>query len=117
MFQYGDMVDWLGRLDDRQELPRLVPRYKTEYLASLCAMVSARLAITVLPMMYTQLLSGRELIVRRLEAPRISRSIVVIRRRNPVGSEAVSACFSLLQEALQAYLPPLPQGGRRRRRT
>lgn len=96
MFQRGDIADWLGTLAEAQQVPQVTAAYRTEYLESLCELVRARLAVTILPMLYQDMLFDPRLVIRPLVEPTINRQIVALRRVPPVRSAAVDACFEAL---------------------
>ncbi|SOE91959.1 DNA-binding transcriptional regulator, LysR family [Burkholderia sp. D7] len=96
MFQRGDIADWLGPLAEAQQVPQVTAAYRTEYLESLCELVRARLAVTILPTLYEDMLFDPRLVIRPLVEPTINRQIVALRRVPPVRSAAVDACFEAL---------------------
>ncbi len=100
MFQRGDIADWLGKLAEAQKVPPVVAAYRAEYVETLWELVRARMALSVLPLMYEDLLFDPQLTFRPLIEPAITRCIVALRRVPLVQSAAVDACFEALCTAL-----------------
>lgn len=103
MFQRGDIADWLGKLAEAQHVPRIEVVYRAEFVETLWELVRARMALSVLPLMYEDLLFDSQLTFRPLIEPTITRRIVALRRVPLVHSAAVDACHEALCSALAKH--------------
>lgn len=102
MFQRGDIADWLGKLAEAQKLPYVEAAYRAEYVETLWELVRAGMALSVMPLMYQDLLFDSQLTFRPLMDPAITRRIVALRRLPVVSSAAVDVSFETLCAALAA---------------
>jgi LysR family carnitine catabolism transcriptional activator len=87
----GSVSDALQRTGGAEGL-QLTVAYRVEYTEPLYELVRNRLAIAVLPSLYTMHLHDTELVALRLDKPRVTRSIALISLAGDDRGPHVRAC-------------------------
>ncbi len=91
VFVRGSVSDALRRTGGAEGL-QLTVAYRVEYTEPLYELVRNRLAIAVLPSLYTMHLHDAELVALRLDKPRVARSIALISLAGEDRGPHVRAC-------------------------
>ncbi|MGL5699863.1 MAG: LysR family transcriptional regulator [Kluyvera sp.] len=99
MFSKGNIQRLVGALVESQHLTLNV-RYQVDYIETLYGLVRSRLAVGILPQLYTTHLQDPTLRVAQLQQPALTRTVALMR-----GSQAlpplIEACFTLLLNELR----------------
>lgn len=99
VFSKGNILRLVEALAESQRLS-LRMRYQVNYIETLYGLVRSRLAIAILPQLYTTHLQDPALTVARLQQPEMSRTVALMRAAQPM-PPLIESCFSLLMEKLR----------------
>ena len=78
----------------------LTTRYQVDYIETLYGLVRSRLAVAILPALYTTYLQDPALKVAQLQQPALTRTVALMRGPQAL-APLIEECFSLLQSALR----------------
>lgn len=79
---------------------KLNPRYQVDYIETLYGLVRSKLAIAILPQLYTVNLRDPELKVLQLQQPELARTVALI-RNNAAETPMIESIFQVLLNALK----------------
>lgn len=99
VFSKGNALRLLGALAESHRLT-LTLRYQVDYIETLYGLVRSRLAVAILPKLYTTYLQDPALTVARLQQPEMSRTVALMRGEQLLPPR-IETCFSLLLEKLR----------------
>ena len=99
VFSKGNILRLVGALAESHRLS-LNMRYQVDYIETLYGLVRSRLAVAILPQLYTTHLQDPALTVARLQQPDMSRTVALMRGAQPL-LPRIETCFSLLLEKLR----------------
>ncbi|ELW9442511.1 LysR family transcriptional regulator [Pluralibacter gergoviae] len=99
VFSRGNILRLVGALAESHRLS-LNMRYQVDYIETLYGLVRSRLAVAILPQLYTTHLLDPVLTVSRLQQPDMSRTVALMRGSQPLPPR-IETCFSLLLEKLR----------------
>lgn len=100
VFAKGNISRLVSAMAESQRL-NLTARYQVEYIETLYGLVRSRLAVAILPQLYTTHLQDRELTVVHLQQPSLSRTVALMRSSQQVFPPQIEGCFQLIVSALQ----------------
>jgi DNA-binding transcriptional LysR family regulator len=75
--------------------------YRVDFQETLYGLVRSRLALAILPQLYTASLNDDELTVIPLQQPTLSRTVAMMRKPAPLRSPQTEQCFQFLLRAFQ----------------
>lgn len=99
MFSTGNGHRLVAALVENQRLT-LPVRYRVDYIETLYGLVRSRLAIAILPQLYTTHLNDPELSVVQLQQPQLTRTVALLRHPQPL-PPLIEQCFTLLRSVLR----------------
>lgn len=99
MFSKGNIQRLVGALVESQRLT-LNTRYQVDYIETLYGLVRSKLAVGILPQLYTTHLQDHALRVAQLQQPALTRTVALMRGPQSL-PPMIEACFSLLQKQLR----------------
>ena len=99
MFSKGNIQRLVGALVESQRLT-LNTRYQVDYIETLYGLVRSKLAVGILPQLYTTHLQDLALRVAQLQQPALTRTVALMRGPQSL-PQMIEACFSLLQKQLR----------------
>lgn len=99
MFSKGNIQRLVGALVESQRLT-LNTRYQVDYIETLYGLVRSKLAVGILPQLYTTHLQDPALHVAQLQQPALTRTVALMRGPQSL-PPMIEACFSLLQKQLR----------------
>ena len=99
MFSKGNIQRLVGALVESQRLT-LNTRYQVDYIETLYGLVRSKLAVGILPQLYTTHLQDPALRVAQLQQPALTRTVALMRGPQSL-PPIIEACFSLLQKQLR----------------
>lgn len=82
--------------------------YRVDFQETLYGLVRSRLALAILPQLYTATLNDDELMVVHLQQPTLSRTVAMMRKPAPLRSLQTEQCFQFL---LQTFQDRIKKGG------
>ena len=100
VFSKGNISRLVLALAESHRL-NLTARYQVDFLETLYGLVRSKLAVAILPQLYTTHLNDEELTVVQLQQPMLSRTVALMRsahRNHPV---LIDDCFKLLLQEFQ----------------
>lgn len=99
VFSKGNIQRLVGALVESQGLT-LNTRYQVDYIETLYGLVRSRLAVGILPQLYTTHLQDTALRVAQLQQPELTRTVALMRGPQTL-PPLIEACFTLLLKALR----------------
>lgn len=99
VFSKGNIQRLVGALVESQRLT-LNTRYQVDYIETLYGLVRSRLAVGILPQLYTTHLQDAALRVAQLQQPELTRTVALMRGPQTL-PPLVEACFTLLLKELR----------------
>ncbi|WP_313158024.1 LysR family transcriptional regulator [Kluyvera cryocrescens] len=99
MFSKGNIQRLVGALVESQRLT-LNTRYQVDYIETLYGLVRSKLAVGILPQLYTTHLQDPALRVAQLQQPALTRTVALMRGPQSL-PPMIEACFSLLQKQMR----------------
>ena len=78
--------------------------YQVEFQETLYGLVRSRLALAILPQLYTSTLNDDELTVVYLQQPELTRTIAMMRTISPLRSPLTEQCFQYLLQAFRSKI-------------
>ncbi|NUU64862.1 LysR family transcriptional regulator [Enterobacteriaceae bacterium BIT-l23] len=99
MFSTGNGHRLVASLVESQRLT-LAVRYRVDYIETLYGLVRSRLAVAILPHLYTMHLNDPKLRVVQLQQPELTRTVALLRHSQPL-PPLIEQCFHLLRSALR----------------
>ncbi|KAB7898082.1 LysR family transcriptional regulator [Rouxiella sp. S1S-2] len=78
--------------------------YRVDFQETLYGLVRSRLALAILPELYTSTLNDSELTVVHLQQPELTRTVVMMRTNSPLRSPQTEQCFQYLLQAFHQRL-------------
>lgn len=100
LFSTGNTSRLVSSMMESQRLP-LTIGYRVDFQETLYGLVRSRLALAILPELYTATLNDDELAVIRLQQPELNRVVAMLRKPTPFRSSKTEQCFELLLKKLQ----------------
>jgi DNA-binding transcriptional LysR family regulator len=100
VFSKGNISRLVAAMAESQRL-NLTARYQVDFIETLYGLVRSRLAIAILPQLYTTHLQDRELAVVHLQQPSLSRTVALMRSSQLVFPPQIESGFQLIVKALQ----------------
>ncbi|AML59743.1 LysR family transcriptional regulator YfeR [Serratia rubidaea] len=100
LFSKGNVSRLVTALAETQRL-NVTARYQVDFLETLYGLVRSKLAIAILPQLYTTHLHDDELTVIHLQQPLLSRSVALMRAKQGIRSPLIEACFQLFLQNFQ----------------
>lgn len=99
VFSKGNIQRLVAALVESHRLT-LTTRYRVDYIETLYGLVRSRLAVAILPALYTTHLQDPALQVAHLQQPALTRTVALMRGPQAL-PPLIEDCFSLLQAALR----------------
>lgn len=99
VFSKGNIQRLVGALVESQRLT-LNTRYQVDYIETLYGLVRSRLAVGILPQLYTTHLQDAALRVAQLQQPALTRTVALMRGPQTL-PPLIEACFTLLLKELR----------------
>lgn len=99
VFSKGNIQRLVGALVESQRLT-LNTRYQVDYIETLYGLVRSRLAVGLLPQLYTTHLQDAALRVAQLQQPALTRTVALMRGPQTL-PPLIEACFTLLLKELR----------------
>lgn len=99
VFSKGNILRLVEALAESHRLT-LNMRYQVDYIETLYGLVRSRLAIAILPLLYTTHLQDEALTVTRLQQPEMTRTVALMRGDQPL-PPLIESCFLILLETLR----------------
>ncbi|HBR1828207.1 TPA: LysR family transcriptional regulator [Klebsiella pneumoniae] len=99
VFSKGNIQRLVAALVESHRLT-LTTRYQVDYIETLYGLVRSRLAVAILPALYTTHLQDQALRVAHLQQPALARTVALMRGPQAL-PPLIEDCFSLLQAALR----------------
>lgn len=99
VFSKGNIQRLVGALVESQRLT-LNSRYQVDYIETLYGLVRSRLAVGILPQLYTTHLQDAALRVAQLQQPELTRTVALMRGPQTL-PPLIEACFTLLLKELR----------------
>ena len=99
VFSKGNVQRLVGAL---AESHRLSLRYQVDYIETLYGLVRSRLAVAILPQLYTMHLQDPHLKVVHLQQPALARTVALMRAPQPLPT-LIESCFTLMVETLRTH--------------
>ena len=99
VFSKGNIQRLVGALVESQRLT-LNTRYQVDYIETLYGLVRSRLAVGILPQLYTTHLQDEALRVAQLQQPALTRTVALMRGPQTL-PPLIEACFTLLLKELR----------------
>ena len=99
VFSKGNIQRLVAALVESHRLT-LTTRYQVDYIETLYGLVRSRLAVAILPALYTTHLQDPALQVAQLQQPALTRTVALMRGPQAL-PPLIEACFSLLQGELR----------------
>ncbi|WP_435928967.1 LysR family transcriptional regulator [Dryocola sp. BD613] len=100
VFSTGNTSRLVAAMAESQRL-NMTARYQVDFIETLYGLVRSRLAIAILPQLYTTHLQDKELTVAHLQQPSLSRTIALMRSKQQAFPPQIEGCFQLIARALQ----------------
>lgn len=100
VFSKGNIQRLVAALVESQRLT-LTTRYRADYIETLYGLVRSRLAVAILPVLYTTYLHDPALKVAQLQQPALTRTVALMRGPQAL-PPLIEDCFSLLQAELRS---------------
>lgn len=101
VFSKGNIQRLVGALAESHRLS-LQTRYQVDYIETLYGLVRSRLAVAILPQLYTTHLQDPQLKVVHLQQPALTRTVALMRAPQPLPT-LIESCFTLMVETLRAH--------------
>jgi DNA-binding transcriptional LysR family regulator len=99
VFSKGNIQRLVGALAESHRLT-LNTRYQVDYIETLYGLVRSRLAVAILPELYTTHLQDPALKVAQLQQPALTRTVALMRGPQPL-PPLIEECFALLLSSLR----------------
>ncbi|WP_431225832.1 LysR family transcriptional regulator [Serratia sp. L9] len=100
VFSKGNISRLVLALAENHRL-NLTARYQVDFLETLYGLVRSKLAVAILPQLYTTHLNDEELAVVHLQQPALSRTVALMRSVRQSHPPLIENCFQLLQQDFQ----------------
>ncbi|MEK9221527.1 LysR family transcriptional regulator [Enterobacter mori] len=101
VFSKGNIQRLVGALAESHRLS-LQTRYQVDYIETLYGLVRSRLAVAILPQLYTTHLQDPQLKVVHLQQPALARTVALMRAPQPLPT-LIESCFTLMVETLRTH--------------
>ncbi|MEC5343150.1 LysR family transcriptional regulator [Brenneria populi] len=98
-FSKGNIQRLVAAMAESNRLT-LRTRYQVDYIETLYGLVRSKLAVAILPQLYTTHLQDAELTVVQLQQPALTRTVALMRNPQPL-PPLIESCFQLLLAALR----------------
>lgn len=108
LFLKGNVSRLVASLVESHKL-NLSINYRVDFQETLYGLVRSRLALAILPELYTATLNDDQLTVVHLQQPTLSRTVAMMRKPGPLRSAQTEQCFQFL---LQAFLERIKKGNK-----
>lgn len=99
VFSKGNIQRLVGALAESHRLT-LNTRFQVDYIETLYGLVRSRLAIAILPELYTTHLQDPVLKIAQLQQPALARTVAIMRGPQPL-PPLIEQCFTLLLNSLR----------------
>lgn len=99
VFSKGNIQRLVGALADSHRLS-LQARYQVDYIETLYGLVRSKLAVAILPQLYTTHLQDSQLRVVQLQQPALYRTVALMRAPQAL-PPLIESCFTLMVETLR----------------
>ncbi len=100
VFSKGNTSRLVAAMAESQRL-NITARYQVDFIETLYGLVRSRLAIAILPQLYTTHLQDKELTVVHLQQPSLSRTIALMRSNQQAFPPQIEGCFQLIVKDFQ----------------
>jgi DNA-binding transcriptional LysR family regulator len=100
VFSKGNISRLVAAMAESQRL-NVTARYQVDYIETLYGLVRSRLAIAILPELYTTHLQDKDLLVVHLQQPSMSRTVALMRSTQQAFPPVIDDCFQLIAKAFQ----------------
>ncbi|GKX61764.1 LysR family transcriptional regulator [Pragia fontium] len=100
LFSKGNISRMVASMAETHRLP-LKAYYHVDFLETLYGLVRSKLAVAILPRLYTTTLCDPELVVLTLQQPQMNRSIALMRATQSSSTPLVDECFKLVLARLR----------------
>lgn len=98
LFSKGNVSRLVTSMNETHRL-NLQVNYRVDFQETLYGLVRSRLALAILPELYTATLNDNELTIIHLQQPTLSRTVAMMRKPVPLRSEKTEQCFQFLLKA------------------
>lgn len=100
IFQKGNIHRLVNSLIESHRLSLNIA-YQVDFQETLYGLVRSRLALAILPELYTATLNDEELTVVHLQQPELTRTVAMLRAPSPLRSPKTEQCFEYLLQAFR----------------
>lgn len=111
LFSKGNVSRLVTSMNETHRL-NLQVNYRVDFQETLYGLVRSRLALAILPGLYTATLNDNELTIIHLQQPTLSRTVAMMRKPVPLRSEKTEQCFQFLLKAFHQRVKEKKDGMR-----
>lgn len=111
LFSKGNVSRLVTAMNETHHL-NLQVNYRVDFQETLYGLVRSRLALAILPELYTATLNDNELTIIHLQQPTLSRTVAMMRKPVPLRSEKTEQCFQFLLKAFHLRVKERKDGMR-----
>jgi len=111
LFSKGNVSRLVTSMNETHRL-NLQVNYRVDFQETLYGLVRSRLALAILPELYTATLNDNELTIIHLQQPTLSRTVAMMRKPVPLRSEKTEQCFQFLLKAFHKRVKEKKDGMR-----
>lgn len=111
LFSKGNVSRLVTSMNETHRL-NLQVNYRVDFQETLYGLVRSRLALAILPELYTATLNDNELTIIHLQQPTLSRTVAMMRKPVPLRSEKTEQCFQFLLKAFNQRVKEKKDGMR-----
>ncbi|MFS7197988.1 LysR family transcriptional regulator [Rahnella inusitata] len=111
LFSKGNVSRLVTSMNETHRL-NLQVNYRVDFQETLYGLVRSRLALAILPELYTATLNDNELTIIHLQQPTLSRTVAMMRKPVPLRSEKTEQCFQFLLKAFHQRVKEKKEGMR-----
>jgi len=111
LFSKGNVSRLVTSMNETHRL-NLQVNYRVDFQETLYGLVRSRLALAILPELYTATLNDNELTIIHLQQPTLSRTVAMMRKPVPLRSEKTEQCFQFLLKAFHQRVKEKKDGMR-----
>lgn len=111
LFSKGNVSRLVTSMNETHRL-NLQVNYRVDFQETLYGLVRSRLALAILPELYTATLNDNELTIIHLQQPTLSRTVAMMRKLVPLRSEKTEQCFQFLLKAFHQRVKEKKDGMR-----
>ncbi|RJT14301.1 LysR family transcriptional regulator [Rahnella inusitata] len=111
LFSKGNVSRLVTSMNETHRL-NLHVNYRVDFQETLYGLVRSRLALAILPELYTATLNDNELTIIHLQQPTLSRTVAMMCKPVPLRSEKTEQCFQFLLKAFHQRVKEKKDGMR-----